>query len=95
MWNYAKLSSLAKSNGGPDKLVQLLIDSGVKKGRWQMVPVAIGAVFAGLAIKPIINYFKAKRSRSQAELEAAKAELIQGIKDYDAAQEQKRDNPDE
>ena len=95
MWNYAKLSRLAKSNGGPDKLVQLLIDSGTKKGRWQMVPVALGAVLIGVAIKPIINYFKAKRSHAPVELEAAKAELIQGIKDYDAALEQKGDNPDE
>lgn len=84
MWNYAKLSKLAKLNGGPEKLVQIINNAGVIKGRWQMVPVTIGAFLVGTTVTPLVRYFKTKRSKSQAEFEAAKAELIKGIKDYDA-----------
>lgn len=85
MWDYAKLSKLAKLSGGPEKLVQTITKSGVARGRRQMIPVIIGALFLGIALPPIVNYFKAKRLKSQAELEAAKAALIQGIKEYDAS----------
>lgn len=84
MWNYAKLSKLARSCGGPERLVEKLIDSGVKKGRLQMLPVTIVAFLIGIAIGPIVEYFKKKRAQSDRALEEAKAELIQGIKDYDA-----------
>jgi len=30
-WSYAELSKLAKENGGPEKLVDLLVNSGKKK----------------------------------------------------------------
>lgn len=86
MWNYAKLSRLAKALGGPDKLVQTLINSGVKKGRWQMVALLPLAAVLGYAINPLIDYLKQKRATSQAALESAKQELIQGIIDYDKAQ---------
>lgn len=86
MWNYAKLSKLAKALGGPDKLVQTLIDGGVKKGRWQMVVLLPVGIAVGYAIKPLVNYFKRKRETSQTALENAKQELLQGINDYDAAQ---------
>lgn len=99
MWNYAKLSKLAKSNGGPERLVYRLIDAGVKRGRKQMVPVAITACVIGVAIRPslsnFINYVKAKRAQSKARLKATEVELIQGIKDYDTAHEQEGDNQNE
>ena len=88
MWNYAKLSKLAKVYGGPEELVNILVkhgaQEGLKKGRLQMIPVAILAGILGFSVKPIYNYFKGKKARSIAECEAARAELIQGIKDYDA-----------
>ena len=30
-WDYAELSKMAKANGGPEKLVDLLINSGKRK----------------------------------------------------------------
>lgn len=89
MWNYAKLSKLAKLNGGPEKLVNIIakegVRQGIKTGRLQMIPFAIGAFLIGLSIKPIYDYIQGKKAKSIAEYEAARAELIQGIKDYDAA----------
>lgn len=86
MWNYAKLSKLAKIFGTPEKLVQFLIDMGIKKGRLQMIPFVIAAFALGIALIPLINYFKAKRVQSAQEFEEAKQMLIKGIEDYDAAQ---------
>ncbi len=86
MWNYAKLSKMAKAVGGPEKLIQIIVDSGVKKGRLQMLALLPIAVFAGFAIYPLFQYFKQKRKISHAALESAKQELIQGINSYDAAQ---------
>jgi len=85
-WNYAELSKLAKANGGPEKLVDLLVKSGEKK-----VLPWVGVAFAGgialtVSVKKIIEYFSNKKAISTAEIESAKKELIQGIKDYDAAQ---------
>ncbi len=85
-WNYAELSKLAKANGGPEKLVDLLIKSGEKK-----VLPWVGVAFAGgivltIGIQKIIEYFSHKKTISSDEVESAKKEVIQGIKDYDAAQ---------
>ena len=91
MWTYAKLSKLAHSCGGPENLVEKLINSGVKRGRIQMIPIVVLALLIGLSIKPLIEYLKNKFSQSNAEFEKAKAELIQGIKDYDAAHLKKDD----
>lgn len=38
-WNYAILSHMAKLNGGPEVLVEKLINSGVIKGRKSMLPI--------------------------------------------------------
>ena len=89
MWNYAKLSKLAKLNGGPENLVNIITKQGVRQGirtgRLQMIPIAIGAFLIGISIKPLYDYFQGKKAKSLAEYEAARAELIQGIKAYDAA----------
>ena len=82
-WNYAQLSKIAKANGGPEKLVNTIFKSGVEKGivkgRLQML------LFIGLGVLGFwIKYFWDKQHTSVAELEAAKQELITGIKEYDA-----------
>lgn len=85
-WNYAELSKLAKANGGPEKLVEILIKSGEKKVLpWVGVALAGGATLT-IGVQKIVKYFSQKKAISAAEVELAKKELIQGIKDYDAAQ---------
>lgn len=89
-WNYAELSKLAKKAGGPEKLVNILIDSGKNKMKpWMIVAAPGGSAFT-LIVQKIIKYFRNKKKISDAEVEAAKKELIQGIKDYDAEQERLR-----
>ena len=91
-WNYAELSKMAKENGGPEKLVEILINSGKK----QMVPWLGAAVAGGVALtvatQQVIKYFSEKKAQSDIAVEEAKQELIQGIKNYDAIQGNKDDN---
>ena len=89
-WNYAELSKLAKKAGGPEKLVNILIDSGKNKMKPWMIVAALGGSAFTLIVQKIIKYFRNKKKISDAEVEAAKKELIQGIKDYDAEQERLR-----
>lgn len=83
-WNYAQLSRSAKENGGPEKLLnnnyKYGFEKGVVWGRLQMLSLT-GVTF-GLGY--LIKYFGDKRHDSTAELEAAKQELINRIKEYDA-----------
>lgn len=87
-WDYAELSKAAKAAGGPEKLVEMIEAGGREKGRSSMWPwvglAATGASFLTAAVIKLVDHFKKKKAISQAAVEAAKAELIQGIKDYDA-----------
>lgn len=94
-WDYAVLSKAASAAGGPkmyvDKIEKASIAVGKAAGKTEMMPV-IGAAIAGTAVltavtMKAIEYFKAKRKQSQAELEQAKQKLIDGIKQYDAEHE--------
>lgn len=82
-WDYAELSKAAKAAGGPEALAEMLVQS----GKEQMVPWIAGIGVAGLGIgygiSKLVGYFKKKKISKQ-EVEAAKKELIQGIKQYDA-----------
>lgn len=87
-WNYANLSKLAKANGGPEELVDKLVNS----GKLQMLPW-IGVAFGcGIAATKLVQYFKRLKAKSTTELEAAKQEVIQGIKEYDAAHNEEIEN---
>lgn len=93
-WDYAELSKLAKENGGPEalveKLVQSGIDQGIPKGKNSMMPIIIAAAGIALAagagitvgIQKLIGHFN-KQKHSQEEIEKAKKEIIQGINAYD------------
>lgn len=96
-WNYAELSKAAKENGGPEKLVEMLIDSG-KKSMVPWLGVALaGGVGLTIGIQKIVQYLKEKSMQSKSAVEAAKAELIKGINDYDATHmtEGELPNPEE
>lgn len=88
-WNYAELSKAAKEAGGPEKLMDLLIESGKDTGHKEMLPVvgiALGIGALGYAgISKLVKFFKKKKKISPEAVEAAKAELIKGIEEYDAA----------
>lgn len=86
-WNYAELSQLAKEAGGPEKLVEQLIESGKASGRTEMLPLVAAAAAAGFGIAKLIDHFTTKVKESKAAVEEAKAEIIQGIKEYDASRE--------
>ena len=83
-WNYARLSRLAKAYGGPERLVNLLLDAGVKKGvvrgRLQMLPAVLLGIGIGVGIKWLWDKHKAKDK----ELEIVKQQLIDGINEYDS-----------
>ena len=92
-WDYAELSKAAKAAGGPEKLVNLIEEGGKSIGRIEgqssMVPwiglAALGASALTAGVIKLVDHFKSKKAISQAAVDEAKAELIQGIKDYDAA----------
>lgn len=86
-WDYAVLSKDAKVAGGPEKLVEIIEKTGEKNGMMKMVPAIFGAVALTAVTMKAIEYFKAKRKQSQAELEQAKQELIDGINQYNAEHE--------
>ena len=70
------------------------IKIGKKAGRKEMVPfvaiAAIGGAVFSFAVTSIVDHFNNKEVSSE-ELEAVKAELIQGIKDYDASHPEEGD----
>lgn len=82
VWDYAESSKMAKANDGPEKLVELLIISGKRKMfPWLRVAVAVG-VGTTVVVQKAYKYLSAKKAESIKEMELAKQELIQGIKDY-------------
>lgn len=83
-WNYAELSAEAKKCGGPEKLVEKLINSGkMEMVPWIGVGVA-GGIAIGIGIQKLIDHFAAKKAESKEAIEEAKREIIQGIEAYDA-----------
>lgn len=88
-WDYAELSKAAKEVGGPEKLMDLLIEAGKNSGHKEMLPVvgiAIGVGALGYAgISKLVKFFKKNEEISPEKVEVAKAELIKGIQEYDAA----------
>ena len=99
-WDYAELSKAAKDAGGPEKLMDMLVDSGKDIGHKDMLPVVgialgVGALsYAG--ISKLVKYFKSKKN-SPDEIEKARHTLIEGIKKYDAEhpENEETDNNDE
>lgn len=87
MWDYAELSKAAKEAGGPEKLLNTLEKVAASKGKQSMTPWLLVAFLLGTGAtygcKKLYNFFKKKKSKTQAEIDATKAEIIKGIKDYD------------
>lgn len=100
-WDYAELSKAAKEVGGPAKLMDLLIEFGKDTGHKEMLPVvgiALGVGALGYAgISKLVKFFKKKKKISPEAVEAAKAELIKGIEEYNAVhpEDNEGDAPEE
>ncbi|QUA52177.1 hypothetical protein [Aristaeella lactis] len=88
-WDYAELSKEAKKAGGPEKYVDSLIKNAEQNGQQSMYPWVVVATVGGAlitaGIAKLVSYFREKKAVSEKELEATRAKLIQGIKDYEAA----------
>ncbi len=83
-WDYAELSKMARVNGGPEKLVDLLINSGKRKMfPWLGVAAAVGVATTAF-VQKAYKHLSDKKAESNTEMELAQQELIQGIKNYDA-----------
>lgn len=92
-WDYAELSKAAKAAGGPEKYVELLERTSRNAGKMDMLPwvgvAAVGASLLTAATIKVVDYFKSKNQQNQKELEAAKQEIIAGIKACDEEQKEK------
>ena len=95
-WDYAELSKAAKAAGGPEKYVEMLERASREAGKMEMLPwlgvAAVGASLLTVATVKVIGYFKSKKQQNQEDIEAAKQEIIAGIKAYDAEQENIENN---
>ena len=96
-WDYAELSKAAKAAGGPEKYVEMLECASRDAGKMEMLPwvgvAAVGASLLTVAAVKVVDYFKSKKRQNQEDIEAAKQEIISGIKAYDAEHESIEENP--
>ena len=92
-WDYAELSKAAKAAGGPEEYVNTIEsiskEIGRAEGRSEM-GTWIGLAAFGASLLTAVGFkvaenFKQKKAVSQEAVDAAKVELVHGIKDYDAA----------
>lgn len=98
-WDYAELSKAAKAAGGPEKYVELIEQASKDAGKMEMLPwlgaAAVGASLLTAATIMVVDYFF-KKKKNEVEIAKAKEEIINGIKDYDAAHpDEKGGNEDE
>lgn len=95
-WDYAELSKAAKAAGGPEKYVDMLEQASKDAGKMEMQPwlgvAAVGASLLTTATIKVVDYFKSKKKKNEAEIEKAKKEIINGIKDYDDTHPDEDDN---
>ena len=96
-WDYAELSKAAKVAGGPEKYVEMLERASRDAGKMDMLPwvgvAAVGASLLTVAAVKVVDYFNLKKRQNQEDIEAAKQEIIAGIKAYDAEHESIEENP--
>lgn len=96
-WDYAELSKAAKVAGGPEKYVEMLERASRDAGKMEMLPwvgvAAVGASLLTVTAVKVVDFFKSKKRQNQEDIEAAKQEIIAGIKAYDAEHESIEENP--
>lgn len=94
IWDYAELSKKAKEYGGPEKLIEIIFNDGRSTGHREMKTIVVGGVIVGIAVgvgmKMAIDYIYKKVVISKSDVEKSKAQIINGINEYDIAE--KREN---
>lgn len=95
-WDCAELSKAAKAAGGPEKYVEMLELASKKAEKMEMLPwlgvAAVGASLLTAATIKVVDYFKSRKKNNEAEIEKAKEEIINGIKEHDAAHPEKEES---
>lgn len=86
-WDYAELSKSAKAAGDPEKYVDMLEQASKDAGKMEMLPwlgvAAVGASLLTAATIRVVDYFKSKKKKNEADIEKKKEEIINGTRDYD------------
>ncbi len=78
-WNYADLTKKASMVGGPEAYVELLIESGRRSGRKEMLPAVLLATCVGYGIFKVVDHYKKEKKVADTFTENAKQELIKGM----------------
>lgn len=94
-WDYAELSKMAKSVGGPEKFVELLENASRVAGRREMIPIIgcamiVSSAFTVGTIK-LMDYIKDSKQSTKNEIISAKEEIINGIRECDKEQVNKEE----
>ena len=83
-WNYAELSKLAKESGGPEALMNILVQSGKK----EMIPLVVISGITGIGIgvlgTKIVEHMLDESNNNSLLVEQSKKELIDGIYNFEA-----------
>jgi hypothetical protein len=99
LWDYAELSKLAKQKGGPEELVSTLVQLGIGMGKRKMIPYIVIVLIVGVGLGYAAGRLKEQRSKkkaiSESELNSAKSEIINGIKNYDTLNSENHNEPNE
>lgn len=95
-WDYAELSKVAKAVGGPEKYVEMLELASKESGKMEMLPwlgvAAVGASLLTVATIKVVDCFKSRKKNNEVEIEKAKVEIINSIKEYDATHPEKEES---
>ena len=89
-WPYAKLSQLAKAYGGPEQLLEKISKTSAESAKRQTnkkwgiaTPFIVAAsIGAGVIATKLIEKHKSNKITDE-DVEAAKSEIINGIREYD------------
>ena len=81
-----KKKSIKHLSGRDVEMLELVSN---EAGKMEMLPwlgvAAVGASLLTAATIKVVDYFKSRKKNNETEIEKAKAEIINGIKEYDAA----------
>lgn len=84
VWNYAKLSQIAKAQGGPEQLIKTIKANGKYQGRLEMIPFILIGTIGGFYAR---DFYKSSRNKTEERIRKAGRALVEGINKFDASHE--------